>query len=548
MMKKKQPLMATAANEAYNAAAVGASGFTDAVYTMGSGLVQVGEMGWNGLTTVGGVVADVMTSEIHEDEALREARGYVESCSLNDGSEAMMPVPLARKYPTAVEPLPPLPPEAPRPQEALPLAAAAAARRKQQQQRQHLANGCQGASTEGCLACTSGLKSSVQWALSSARGLWRRLVFGELQQPIDTPKLSRQVTDDEVELEDASERSRIKMQQHQDTADWSPTVLLYDASQDPPPEMPCDRRKLRRAYYMPLNGAQPALIENENFSGSFLFLHRAVEADRNGNAAKESPYQWHFAKKTRRWEARVQGRFLNLPKGELFTGCVLEDFDYSLPQSWSASMLAYAVVPLMEAVMGETFYFSWGERGKAAEQADAELATIVTWLSGVDQVIVTPADETPPEISSDITNMGLRRNTMSGASYHREVQQVVREIDTEKTYTFCVWGCSRYIDVFNSAFDGVMGLGSISYAGFLDEWPAHFVLYSVEGATVEDPRHLERRKRYFVDVMVWSSQMALPKLPSRYNFCDQRFARSACLGQHESANTRAATATEDHWA
>lgn len=530
-MKKKQPLMATAAGEAASAAAVGYARFTDGLFFAGSALAQVGEMSLNGLATVGGVVKDVITADGIDNEALMEARAQVESCALVDGGEAR------RLFSAGVDPMPALPPEVPLPQQALPLAAAAAEvqrRKKQQRQQQQKqqqeqeqrrrAHGAQGgAQAGGCMACTSGLCSIAGKALRSLGCL-------PGTEALAAEEMRRQESDDNTaSWEDVSEKSRLTMQRHQDEADWSPTVLLYDASMDPPPEPGSQRTRLRRAYYMPLNGLQPCLIENENFSGSFLFMHRSVK----GDVPKESAYQWHFDQKTRRWEARVQGRFRHVPRGELYTGCILEDFDYSLPQSWSASMLAYAVVPLMEAVVGETFYFRWGERGEAAEQADAELATIVTWLSGVDQVIVTPAGETPPPISSDIAEMGLRRNAMSAAAYHKGVQQVVKEIDTEKTYTFCVWGCSRYIDVMKTAFDGVMGLGSISYAGFLDEWPAHFVLYSVEGTTDSDPRHLERRKRYFVDVMVWSSMMELPKLPSRYNFCDQRFAAPKPEGRRQ---------------
>jgi len=324
----------------------------------------------------------------------------------------------------------------------------------------------------------------------------------------------------EVPTAENYEESRSSTFRHEEESDWSPTVMLYDASPDPPAKTGAERERLRRAYHMPVNSGRASRIENKNFSGSFLFLHREPDADLNPSG-KKSSYEWHFTRKTRRWEARVQGKFRQKPVGTLYTGCVLEDFDYTEDQSWAARMLSAAVVPLMEAVVGERFYFAWGTRGPQAETEDAELGTIVTCLAGVDQVIVCPPGEEPAGLHTDISGLGLRRNAMSSREYHAAVQKVTDEIDTESTYTFCVWGCSRYIDVLRSAFVGIPFLGSMSYTGFIDEWPAHFVLYSLEDDP-DDTRHLEQRKRLFIDVMVWSSNMNLPKLPSRYRFLDQK--------------------------
>eukprot|EP00449_Zooxanthella_nutricula_P060157 CAMPEP_0198558756 /NCGR_PEP_ID=MMETSP1462-20131121/91087_1 /TAXON_ID=1333877 /ORGANISM="Brandtodinium nutriculum, Strain RCC3387" /LENGTH=94 /DNA_ID=CAMNT_0044289587 /DNA_START=1 /DNA_END=282 /DNA_ORIENTATION=+ len=94
-------------------------------------------------------------------------------------------------------------------------------------------------------------------------------------------------------------------------------------------------------------------------------------------------------------------------------------------------MLAAAVIPLMEAVVGERFYFSWGTRGEEAEKADAELGTIVTCLAGVDQVIVTPPHERVADLSGDITGLGICRNAMSSSAYRDAIQRVHDEINTE---------------------------------------------------------------------------------------------------------------------
>jgi hypothetical protein len=272
-------------------------------------------------------------------------------------------------------------------------------------------------------------------------------------------------------------------------------------------------------------------------------LHRTPEADGDGSVPVRSPYDHFFAGKSRRWEVRVQGQFKEKPPGPLYTGCILEDFDYSTEPSWSVSALAFAVVPLMEAVMGQSFHFSWGTRGATVLPDDEELATMVTSLAGVDQIIVTPAGEEPPSIETDITGLGYCRNSMSKYDFRAAAQAVSENATTDNTYTFCVWGCSPYINPLTSSFDGVFGLGSVSYAGFLDEWPAHFVLYSLS-PDEHDPRHLEKNKTYFIDIMVWGSEMSVGQLPMRYDFMDERKTRGHIEIPRNKAQIRSDEADE----
>eukprot|EP00913_Durusdinium_trenchii_P031648 g29637.t1 len=70
-------------------------------------------------------------------------------------------------------------------------------------------------------------------------------------------------------------------------------------------------------------------IENEYFRGQMLMMHRTTEQ----NTAPTTPYAQYFAKKTRRWELRLQGQFRRSPGGKLYMGVVLRDFDYSQPLS-----------------------------------------------------------------------------------------------------------------------------------------------------------------------------------------------------------------------
>lgn len=389
--------------------------------------------------------------------------------------------------------------------------------------RQDLGCGC------GPVSCVQRLRSS----LSRWRGPSRAVGWGVSAQGTGQAEVGDSTRDVQDEDEGSCARQRedyqescATAQRHRKEAGWSPAVLLYDASADPPAETGAERqRRMRRAYQIPCNSPQASRVENENFEGSFLFLHREPSAELNPSGTA-SPHAAYFANKSRRWEARLQGKFRRRPAGTLYVGCVLEDFDYSTDNSWAAHMLAAAVVPLMEAVIGERFYFSWGTRGRAAEEANAELGAMVTCLTGLDQVVVTPAAEAPPDLHGDLSGLGMCRSAMTAAEYRIAVQSAADEINTEDTYTLCLWGVSRHLDVLRSSFADIPLLGSFSYASFIDDWPAHFVLYSLEENDT-DPRHLERRKDYFVDVMVYSSAMSVPTLPWRYRLLDQQVRESS---------------------
>ena len=64
------------------------------------------------------------------------------------------------------------------------------------------------------------------------------------------------------------------------------------------------------------NGLPASTEVNNNFVGKLVMMHRQA----NGAPSVPSAYDDYFAKKTRRWELRLQGRFVRKPTGKLFGG------------------------------------------------------------------------------------------------------------------------------------------------------------------------------------------------------------------------------------
>ena len=177
--------------------------------------------------------------------------------------------------------------------------------------------------------------------------------------------------------------------------EWPPGVSVYDT---------LDRHRNSRsqttkpvAYQVPINHVVPA--ENEYFVGKLVWMARPTHSKLLEKG--EYKYKWHFAKKSRTWEIRIQGRFKKVPPGKMFTGIVLNDYDYSLPIHSTTRRMVALMLPLLEAAASK-LHLAWGARGADANLPDAEMLCLVGNMSAIDQIIVSPAGEKPPPIDSQL--------------------------------------------------------------------------------------------------------------------------------------------------
>lgn len=196
---------------------------------------------------------------------------------------------------------------------------------------------------------------------------------------------------------------------------------------------------------MPLN--EVVGLESDLFVGQLVWMARPTHSKLL--ESEDYKYKWHFAKKTRTWEIRMQGKFTSVPSGRLYAGIVLADFDYSRPPDLSMRSMMRIIVPILEAAVKQKCHLSWGDRGEHANRPDAELLCLVASMAGIDQMVVTPKGETPPPIDSAIESYGIRRNAMKKAAWEEKVADVMANLNTEDTYTFCLWGLARFMDLFS---------------------------------------------------------------------------------------------------
>lgn len=271
------------------------------------------------------------------------------------------------------------------------------------------------------------------------------------------------------------------------------------------------------AQHVPCNFKQAIPMENENFSGTVCLIYRPVEGLDRGH-----PYYDHFSTRKRNWEFRLQGKFKTLPRGDLYVGAVLRDFDYNQSVAATSKLAMNTAMSLIKYQY--KIHFSWGARCKDAFKPDAELGCAVSDWTVFDQIIVTPSGRPVPLLSEDLDEvsdahgMSIMRRDLGLAEYSRMCQEVLQGINTEDTYTFRLWGLSQLLDVLGWQ----LKIGArVSLDHFMKDFPIHICMYDVDTNCGKDAHHLESQKRYFLDLMGWSSKIRIsPELPGRYIFQD----------------------------
>jgi len=221
----------------------------------------------------------------------------------------------------------------------------------------------------------------------------------------------------------------------------------------------------------------------------------------------------------------------------MYIGIVQRDFNYNQPvakHSMMVQTLAMSLIPY-------EVYMHWGDRCEAARQPDAELSHLVTNMCAWDQIICTPAGETPPPLEGDLSGLGILRKEEGLKDYTKCCHDILQDIRLDTTYTFCFWGVSQLLDVVHWQFafgKYSLGLGQIKMKTFFEEWPIHCCMYELDvdptSLTEDDKpkvRHLESRKRYYMDYMVWST--TIPEIANNATFLNRYSFRNPAASMDE---------------
>lgn len=298
------------------------------------------------------------------------------------------------------------------------------------------------------------------------------------------------------------------------------------------------------------NSRKADVQETDDAEFRFLVLHAPTDPqDKDLKKSGKWRYGWHFKKRKRKWEVRVQVIFKKPPKGAIQFGVEMS------PAPASSSKRAKAIIiGAIRTAIKEGFYQTAGddpscppltEREEEAlrndlsrysleslqQRAEKEFATkdelqrahaeqdpksalielIVSkkkelepgsfimpmWV--LDQFIVSePGDE--PDLAGDFEGLGTRRTSVGVPEYTRQMNETVENLQPDKVYTFLFWGISQFIDVSAWRFTGFgFNVDALNLSG---PPPIYVVSYDMEGDSTR--RHISSRKRYYFKVALWS--------------------------------------------
>jgi len=257
------------------------------------------------------------------------------------------------------------------------------------------------------------------------------------------------------------------------------------------------------------NDPSPLLFESDVAHGSVLFLHRPT-GDTSSCVSGNYPYGDHMHGRKRLWEFRWQLSFKKEVDGQIFLG--LEQDKY-VPVTWAQRFVAGNVLRALRSASGGAMYQSYGDN-PGETKGERERPVIVFPLSLVDQLIVTPAGETPPSLSDpSFSTFGITKAN-DRTAFRKAINKV--ELGLGPTYTFAFWGVSQFCDAIGWRAPARALLPEVSFldVGILP--PCFFVMYSLkpQGTNEKrDSRHLDSRKAYSVRMAYWST--LVPPDPAR---------------------------------
>jgi len=264
-------------------------------------------------------------------------------------------------------------------------------------------------------------------------------------------------------------------------------------------------------------------IESDACSVKFVWMHRPTHEPQR-EKSMEYPFSWHLGSRKRLWELRLQVRFHKAPQGRMFFGIELDKF---VPVSGLTRQAQKALVAACQRVVGECYHTNGDDPSKA--QGEIEKPAFVMPLWAFDQFhVAEPGQE--PALTGDLQNLGLKR--ADGVSnYISNMQSVMRSFSTDKVYTFCFWGVSKFLDIMRwEVVGGLMPGVKLDFNKLCGSPPIYFSLYEMPESqdNSADKRHLASRKRQYVRAAVWS-------------------ALKPPLSQGAAAPEEASEVTHDYW-
>jgi hypothetical protein len=239
-------------------------------------------------------------------------------------------------------------------------------------------------------------------------------------------------------------------------------------------------------------------MENDLCIVKLHAMHRPTH-EPSREATGDYPFAWHLLGRKRLWEIRMQIRFKRIPTGRMYFGCTLGHY---IPVSAASRQVSKTLANICTKIIGDV-YNSPGD-DPSTIVGEAEPPTFVMPLWAFDQFIVSESGD-EPDLLGNLENLGYRR-TDGLREYVSAMKDVTENLSTEKVYTLCSYGVSQFIDCIRWETCSVFPWLRTDMRNMCGKSPIYVSLYELpkEDGFGEDRRHLQSRKRTYVEVAMWS--------------------------------------------
>lgn len=255
------------------------------------------------------------------------------------------------------------------------------------------------------------------------------------------------------------------------------------------------------------NASSAVSLEGEVCSAKWLWVHKPTD-----NATKlesgQYPYSEHMHGRKRLWEMRWQMTFKKPIDGDLFIGIELDRF-------YKKSAVQRYLGESLKSAFKHASGGAYNSDGDDPERTCGELErpSIVFPLTLIDQLIVTPEGEQPPDLASPLLpNLGIRR-AEDRKAFKKAIQALT--LGPGATYTFCLWCISQFADGISWLSPSRGPFPTIKFSDIEFHTPGYAVAYKLKACDKNrrESRHLDSRKEYLFRMAFWGSEV--PPAPQR---------------------------------
>lgn len=266
----------------------------------------------------------------------------------------------------------------------------------------------------------------------------------------------------------------------------------------------------------------PEVIENDLCSLKVVVMHKPTH-DASLRKSYKYPYGSHLGGKKRLWEVRLQLRFKHAPVNPLFFGVELSSF---IALEWAARQAQKALVSACTTIVGDLYHTNGDDPAQARGGGELEPPTVAMPLWAFDYFEVSDQGK-EPDLSGEMKS-GLNRAD-DVQKYIAAMKAAMSSVSTDKVYTFCFWGVSRFLDAIKWEVTGDTGLPiSLDFNQLCGAAPIYLVIYELDNVarSAKDQKHMRSNKKYYVNVACWST-LNVPKGGVVCKFPENAVASSA---------------------